>query len=114
VTGNGTGAVLLIARVAERAEAERIGEHLVVRRLAASGSVLPAIHSFHRWEGKLQREHEALLLITTSTERSAEAQAELRALHSHPDPEILEVQITGGSATYLEWLQNEVGPAERS
>jgi periplasmic divalent cation tolerance protein len=100
--------VLLIARAPERAEAERIGERLVELRLAAAGSVLPAIHSFHRWEGRLQREHEALLLITTSVERSAEAQAELRALHSNPDPEILEVPITGGSATYLEWLLNEV------
>lgn len=108
MTGSGTGAVLLIARVAERAEAERIGERLVELRLAASGSVLPAIHSFHRWEGRLQREHEALLMVTTSAERSSEAQAQLRALHSHPDPEILEVPITGGSPTYLEWLLNEV------
>jgi periplasmic divalent cation tolerance protein len=103
-----TGAVLLIARAPERSEAERIGERLVEKRLAASGTVLPAVHSFHWWEGKLQREHEALLLVTTSTERSAEAQAELRALHSRPNPEILEVPITGGSATYLEWLLNEV------
>jgi periplasmic divalent cation tolerance protein len=100
--------VLLIARVSERAEAERIGEQLVEKRLAAAGSVMPVIHSFHRWEGKLQREHEALLLITTSSERSDEAQAELRALHSHSDPEILEVPISGGSPTYLEWLLNEV------
>ena len=105
---SGTGVVLLITRASERAEAERIGEQLVEKRLAAAGSVLPTIHSFHRWEGKLQREHEALLLITTSTERSAEAQAELRALHSNPDPEILEVPVTGGSSTYLEWLLNEV------
>ena len=105
---NGTGAVLLITRTSERSEAERIGEQLVEKGLAASGSVLPAIHSFHRLEGKLQREHEALLLVTTSAERSAEAQTELRALHSRPDPEILEVPITGGSPTYLEWLLNEV------
>jgi periplasmic divalent cation tolerance protein len=108
VSDGGSGAVLLISRASDRAEAERIGEQLVERRLAATGSVLPTIHSFHRWEGKLHREHEALLLITTSTERSAEAQAELRALHSHSDPEILEVPITGGSPTYLEWLLNEV------
>jgi periplasmic divalent cation tolerance protein len=108
VRASGTGAVLLIARAPERAEAERIGERLVEGRLAASSAVLPGVRSFHRWEGRLQREHEAMLLITTSAERSAEAQAELRALHPHPDPEILEVPITGGSATYLEWLLNEV------
>jgi periplasmic divalent cation tolerance protein len=108
VTGRQSGAVLLLVAVAERAEAERIGESLVEKGLAACGSVLPAVHSFYRWEGRLQREHQALLLIKTSTERSTEAQAELRALHSRPNPEILEMPITGGSPTYLEWLLNEV------
>lgn len=100
--------VLLLTTTAERAEAERIGEALVERGLAARGSVLPGVHSFYRWEGKLQREHMALLLVTTSAERSAEAQAELRALHSQQDPEILEVPVTGGSPTHLQWLLNEV------
>jgi periplasmic divalent cation tolerance protein len=108
VTITETGAVLLIATASDRAEAERLGEALVARRLAASGSVLPTIHSFFRWEGRLQREHGALLLIKTSVERSAAAQAELKALHSHPNPEILEVPIIGGSSTYLEWMLSEV------
>ena len=103
-----TGVVLLIARTPERAEAERIGEALVEKRLAACGSVLPNVHSFFRWEGRLQREHEALLLIKTSAERSAAAQAELRSLHSLDNPEILEVQVTGGSADYLSWVLSEV------
>jgi len=108
VSDSEAGVVLLIATVVERAEAERIGEALVEKRLAARGSVLPGVHSFYRWEGKLQREHMALLLVTTSADRSAAAQAELRALHSHDDPEILEVQVTGGSSTHLQWLLNEV------
>jgi len=108
VTGGVTGAVLLIARASERSEAERIGEALVERRLAASGSVLPLVHSFYWNDGKLRREHEALLFIETSVERSAAAQTALIALHSQHNPEILEVPITGGSPTYLEWLLNEV------
>jgi len=109
VSGAGTGAVLLIAGAPDRAEAERIGEALVGRRLAASGSVLPAVHSFRLSEGRLQREHGALLLVETSRERSEEAQAELRALHSGRNPEILEVPITGGSRAYLAWVLDEVG-----
>lgn len=108
MTHTETGAVLLIATASDRSEAERIGEALVERRLAASGSVLPTIHSFFRLEGRLQREHGALLLVTTSRERSAAAQAELMTLHSHPNPEILEVAVTGGSSAYLEWMLNEV------
>jgi periplasmic divalent cation tolerance protein len=103
-----TGAVLLIVSAAERSEAERIGEALVERRLAASGSVVPGLRSFFRNDEGLQREHGALLLVRTSAERSAQAQSELRALHSNANPDILEVTVTGGSSTYLEWLFNEV------
>lgn len=108
MTTDPTGAVLLIVRAAERAEAERWGEALVERGLAACGSVLPTVHSFFRVQGRLQREHEALLLLWTSAERSQEAQVELNALHPSRNLEILEVPITGGSAAYLEWLLNEV------
>lgn len=103
-----TGAVLLIATAATRDEAERIGEALVAKRLAACGSVIPGVHSFFHWEGKLQREHEALLLVKTTAAASAACQAELRALHSYQNPEILEVPISGGSAAYLEWLLGEI------
>ena len=78
------------------------------RRLAASGSVVPGLRSFFRDENGLQREHGALLLVRTSADRSAIAQAELKALHSNPNPDILEVTVTGGSPTYLDWLFNEV------
>ena len=101
-------AVLLVVTTADRSEAERIGEALVERRLAASGSVVPMIHSFFYSKGQLQRQHEALLLIKTSAERSAEAQAELRGLHSYDNPQILEIAVSGGSARYIAWLLEEV------
>jgi periplasmic divalent cation tolerance protein len=103
-----TETVLLVVTATDRAEAERLGEALVVRRLAACGSVVPMIHSFFWWEGRLQREHEALLLIKTTAETSAAAQATLKELHSYENPEILELPITGGSAEYLAWLAGEV------
>jgi periplasmic divalent cation tolerance protein len=101
-------AVLLLVTTADRSEAERIGEALVSKRLAARGSVIPMIHSFFHAEGQLQRQHEALLLIKTSAARSAEAQAELRSLHSYENPQILEVAVSGGSPRYIEWLLEEV------
>jgi len=103
-----TGVVLLLVTATDRAEAERIGETLVVRRLAACGSVVPMIHSFFHWDGRLQREHEALLLVKTTAEMSAAAQAALKELHSYENPEILEVAVSGGSPEYLAWVASEV------
>ena len=101
--------VLLIVTASDRSEAERIGETLVQKRLAAHGSVVPMIHSFFHGDGQLQRRHEALLLLKTSAARSGEAQAELKAaLHSYENPDILEVKVSGGSSAYIEWLLEEV------
>ena len=101
-------AVLLLVTASDRAEAERLGEALVEKRMAACGSVVPMIHSFFHWEGRLQREHEALLLLKTTRERSSAAQEELKLLHSYVNPEILEIPVSGGSAQYLTWLAGEV------
>lgn len=100
--------VLILATASDRAEAERLADSLVSKRLAACGSVVPVIHSFFRWEGRMQRENEALLLLKTTAGRSAAAQAALRAEHSYENPEILEVEVSGGSASYLEWVEAEV------
>jgi periplasmic divalent cation tolerance protein len=110
-------AVLLLISTGGRDEAERIGEGLVEGRLAACGSVIPTIHSFYYWEGRLQREHEALLLIKTSAAKSEAAQEYIRTHHSYQLPEIVQLDVTGGSQTYIEWLLEEVrgnGPRETS
>jgi periplasmic divalent cation tolerance protein len=110
VSDRTAAAVLLIVTAADRAEAERLGEALVEKRMAACGSVIPMIHSFFHWEGRLQREHEALLIVKTTSELSLAAQAELKSMHSYDNPEILEIPVTGGSGQYLAWLVAEVRP----
>jgi periplasmic divalent cation tolerance protein len=100
--------VLILVTAGSRDEAERLGEGLVEARLAACGSVIPTVHSFYHWEGKLQREHEALLLVKTSAARAAQAQEYLREHHTYELPEILQVDVSGGSEPYLSWLLGEV------
>ena len=102
-------AVVLMVTARGRDEAERLAEGLVTSRLAGCASVVPIIHSFFYWENRLQREHEALLLVKTSAERSAEAQAWIKEQHSGDLPEILELAVSGGYAPYLSWLLGEVG-----
>lgn len=106
----GLAAVLLLTTTSTRDEAERIGESLVAKRLVACGSVIPMVHSFFHWEGRLQREHEALLLLKTTAAAAPAAQAELLVMHSSVNPEVLEVPVSGGAAAYLAWLAGEVRP----
>jgi periplasmic divalent cation tolerance protein len=100
-------AVLMLVTAGTRDEAERIGEALVEERLAACVSVIPVVHSFYRWEGRLQREHEALLLVKTLAEKSDAVMAFVRERHSYELPEILRVNVDGGLSAYLDWMQAE-------
>jgi periplasmic divalent cation tolerance protein len=105
---DGARVVLLLVTATDRSEAERLAELMVSRRLVACGSVVPMIHSFFHWNGRLQRENEALLLLKTTAELSDKAQAAIQAEHSYENPEILEVSVSGGSAAYLDWVGSEV------
>jgi periplasmic divalent cation tolerance protein len=98
------GAVLLLSTAGTRDEAERLGEGLVESGLAASCAVIPMIHTIYKQEGRLVREHEAMLLVKTSAANADKAQAYLLDRHSGEIPEVLRLDVDGGSPAYLEWL----------
>ena len=104
----GEKAVLIMVTAGARDDAERLGEALVVEHLAACCTVVPTVHSVYFWEDQLQREHEALLLVKTLESRAAEVHEYVRAHHSYQLPEILQVQIDGGSTDYLNWVAQQV------
>lgn len=100
-------AALLLSTAGTRDEAERLGEGLVGSGLAACCSVIPMIHSIYKWEGRLVREHEAMLLVKTSSTQVEAAKAYILERHSNDVPEVLILDVEGGSPAYLEWLFKE-------
>ena len=99
-----TGAVVVLSAVASAEDAERIAEALVERHLAACVNVLPAVRSFYRWKGVLQRDEERLLVIKTRAERFEALREALVALHPYELPEVVALPIVAGHAPYLEWI----------
>ena len=100
--------VLILVTAAARNDAERIGEGLVVERLAACCNVVPTIASFYYWEGQLQRQHESLLIVKTLASLAGPVEEYVRSHHTGELPEIIQVPIEGGSSAYLEWLEGQV------
>jgi periplasmic divalent cation tolerance protein len=90
------------------ADAQRIAEALVERRLAACVNVVPAVASTYRWEGAVQRDEEALLIIKTTSAALDAVEALLRELHPYDTFELLALDVAGGSAPYLAWLGDAV------
>ena len=85
-------------------EASRLAELLVERKLAACVQVLPPMESVYRWQGKVERQAEVLLIAKTIHSKFAELEREVRAVHSYETPEIVAVPLTALSEPYRQWL----------
>ncbi len=88
----------------DKEEASRLADLLVERNLAACVQILPAMESVYRWQGKIERQTEVLLIAKTLAAKFAELEREVRAVHSYETPEIVALPLTALSAPYREWL----------
>src|SRR5215213_6741813 len=97
-------AIVVFMTAANGEEATRLADMLVGAHLAACVQILPEMESVYRWEGKIERQSEVLLLAKTTRGKFDELEREVRALHSYDTPEIVAVPIVTGSVPYLDWL----------
>jgi periplasmic divalent cation tolerance protein len=97
-------AIVVFMTASNGEEAARLADMLVGSNLAACVQILPEIESVYRWQGKIERQSEILLLAKTKKSKFDELEREVRALHSYDTPEIIAVPVTAGSAPYLAWL----------
>jgi len=91
-------------------ESETIARVLVEEGLSACVNINPEITSIFRWEGKLEREREALLIIKTQTENISRIVERIKELHSYEVPEIIALPIIGGNREYLDWVRESAAP----
>jgi periplasmic divalent cation tolerance protein len=97
-------AIVVLVAAANAEEAARLAEMLVGARLAACVQIMPKMESVYRWQGKIERQAEVLLIAKTTKSEFAELERSVRALHSYETPEIVAIPLTASSAPYLEWL----------
>jgi len=88
-----------------------MGQILVEERLAACATLLPAVESIYRWEGRIESASETLLLLKTGAEQLAALETRLVALHSYQTPEFVVLEVEATSHAYLEWLLGSLGHA---
>jgi len=99
-----SSARLILCSCANQEEARQIAVKLVEERLAGCASALPGVESIYRWQGAIERSTESLLLIKTDAAHLERAKELVLASHSYEVPEILVLEIAGGSTPYLAWL----------
>lgn len=104
--------VLVAAPDADTARA--LARTLVEERLAACGNVIPGVVSVYRWQGAVQEQGEALLVLKTSREAVERLSARVAELHPYEVPEVLALDVDYGNRPYLEWLGDSLAPGRRS
>jgi len=100
-------AIVAFSTTPDEETAAKIAAALVEERLAACVQVLPGVTSFYRWEGKMEKSPEWLLVIKTSRERLEELVSRIESLHPYDVPEVIAVEAAGGASKYLGWLEEE-------
>ena len=93
-----------LVTVPDRETGDRIAQALVTESLAACVNVIPGVVSTYRWQGEIQRDDELLLVIKTRREKMEALQARAIELHPYDTPEVIALDITGGSPAYLNWI----------
>lgn len=108
-----TDKIVVLTTCGSDDEARRLARALVEKRLAACVSVVAGVRSIYRWRNDLgkdgiEEETEVLLVIKTSRPLLDELRAEIERLHSYEVPEVIAMQVVGGSERYLAWLDREL------
>ena len=88
-------------------ETEKIARALVEEKLVACVNV-SEVTSHFKWEGKLQEEREALLIMKTKTDKLPEIVERITELHSYEIPEIIALPIIDGHKRYFDWVRESV------
>jgi periplasmic divalent cation tolerance protein len=103
-----TDALVVLVTAPTVEGATELARALVEERLAACGNVLPGVRSVYRWQGTVQEETEALLLLKTTRGRFDALRDRVTELHPYDVPEVLALPVEAGSAPYLAWLAGEL------
>lgn len=109
------GVAKLVLMTAPDAEvAERIVHALVSERLAACGNLVPGLTSVFRWQGRVERSAEVLVILKTTAEAVPALLARIPELHPYEVPEALVLPIEAGHGPYLDWVGDSVESRSRT
>ena len=100
--------IVVFITAASLKQAKEIAGILISKRLAACVNILPGINSVFRWQGKIDKAKEVLLLAKTTKPNFKKLASQVKKVHSYECPEIIALPIIAGNKEYLRWIENSV------
>ena len=97
----------VIMTTCEPSDAATLLRALLEQRVVACGNIVSQVRSLYWWEGKIQDDAEALIVMETTDEKVEQALEEIQKHHPYSVPKILAWEPSHVHAPYLQWLQKE-------
>lgn len=90
--------------------AESAARAAVESGLAACANILPGMVSIFRWDGAMQRETEAVMLLKTTADAAAALSSLLSSLHPYDTPAVMSLAVDAetSSGKFLKWIAQSV------
>ena len=81
--------VLIYSTFPSAEAAEKVGRQLVEQRLAACVNIIAGMTSIYRWEGRIARDTEAVMIIKTRQSLAEPVIAAVKERHPYTNPALL-------------------------
>ena len=100
--------VVVLVTAKDVAEAQKIAKGLLEAKLVACANLVFEVQSFFRWQGKIDKANEVLLVLKAPADKFTEIIKKVKSLHSYDVPEVIALPIIAGNEDYLKWLDESV------
>ena len=94
-------AVVLVT-APELKTARRLAKAALEAKLIACANLVPRLESHYRWQGKLERGSEVLMVLKTTRQRVAALEKLILGLHPYDTAEFVVLPLAAGAERYLD------------
>ncbi|KAN0064550.1 hypothetical protein ACQY0O_002178 [Thecaphora frezii] len=98
--------VVVLITTNKQQEAESLAERLLGEDLIACANLVPKITSIYKWQGKVEKDEEILMLCKTISTKVPRLTELVCRIHSYDEPEVIALDIQSGSKGYLDWVRD--------
>lgn len=88
--------------------AQKLAADVLEAGLGACVNVIPQMHSFYRWQGRIEHSQEVIFIIKTKVTHWENLTKFIAQRHPYQVPCILQIPITAGNTIFLNWIDEQI------
>lgn len=100
--------IVILCTTNSQESALNIAQTLVKNKLCACVNIVPKVYSVYSWKDKIETDEEYLMIIKTKKDLFEKVNNKIQEIHPYEVPEVISLDITEGSKSYLDWIVSNV------